>query len=308
MSGARPAEPVLGSVQLSLAYAAANGTAEPSAGSALNLIQRAIESGIAAFETARPYGDSADRIGEALQGHKAARTVTNLSPLAELSPSAPREDVRAAVDRSISESMIALKRGRLDCLLLHRAAHMTAFEGAVWERLIELLEDGTVLSLGVSVQSPAEAMAALDNPDVQHLQLPFNVLDWRWRQSTVIDRIRARPHLTIHAHSVFLHGLLTSSDESIWPQVDGVAPMDTIALIAALVREFGRESAADLCLAFVRGQDWIDGVVVGMETADRLETNLHLFVRPPLTALECEEIERRVPNVPEQLLDPAVWP
>ena len=28
---------------------------------------------------------------------------------------------------------------------------------------------------------------------------------------------------------------------------------------------------ADLCLAYVRGQSWIDGVVVGMETEDQLE-------------------------------------
>ena len=70
---------------------------------------------------------------------------------------------------------------------------MTAFGGAVWERLIELLEDGTVLALGVSVQSPEEAIAALDDTDVQHLQLPFNLLDWRWRESGVIPRsARAR--------------------------------------------------------------------------------------------------------------------
>ena len=301
MSGARPAEP-------GLAYGAANGTGKPSRGAAFNLLQRAIDSGIAEFDTARAYGDREDRVEEALQGHKVARSVTKLSPLAELSPNAMREEVRAAVDRSISESMIALKRGRLDCLLLDCAAHMTAFEGAVWERLVELLEDGTVLSLGVSVQSPAEAMAALDNPDVQHLQLPFNLLDWRWRQSAVIDRIRARPHLTIYARSVFLQGVLASCDPGIWPEIDGVDPADTIALIAAQVREFGRESAADLCLAFVRGQDWIDGVVVGMETEDQLETNLQLFVRPPLTALECEEVERRMPKLPEQLLNPGLWP
>jgi aryl-alcohol dehydrogenase-like predicted oxidoreductase len=307
MSGARPAE-LVGSAQLGLAYGAASRTGKPSRGAALNLLQRVTDSGTAEFDTARVYGDSEDRIGEALQDHKIARTITELSLLAELSPDATREEVRAAVDRSISESMIALKRGRLDCLLLHRAAHMTDFNGAIWERLIELLEDGTVLSLGVSVQSPAEAMAALDNPDVQHLQLPFNLLDWRWRHSAVIDRIRARPHLTIHARSVFLQGLLASSGPAIWPRIAGVDPADTIALIAAMAREFDRESAADLCLAFVRGQDWIDGVVVGMETEDQLQTNLKLFVRPPLTAADCEEVARRVPALPEQLLNPALWP
>ena len=50
-----------------------------------------------------------------------------------------------AVDASIEQSLAALKREKLDCLLLHRAGHMTSHGGAIWERLIERLEDGTVL-------------------------------------------------------------------------------------------------------------------------------------------------------------------
>jgi aryl-alcohol dehydrogenase-like predicted oxidoreductase len=308
MSDAHPAGLVLGSVQLGLPYGIANRTGQPSRLAAVRLVQQAVDCGIAEFDTARAYGDSEARLGEALQGRKSVRTITKLSPLAELAPDATREEVRAAVDDSISESLVALKRGRLECLLLHRAEHMTAFGGAVWERLIELLEDGTVLALGVSVQTPGDAFAALDNKDVQHLQLPFNLLDWRWRESGAIEYIRARPHLTVHARSVFLQGLLVSDDPAIWPRIAGMNPRAIAALIASLAREFGRESAADLCLAYARGQDWIDGVVVGMETADQLETNLKLFVRPPLGVPDCEEIARRMPRVPGQLLNPALWP
>jgi hypothetical protein len=31
-------------------------------------------------------------------------------------------------------------------------------------------------------------------------------------------------------------------------------------------------------------------------------------VRPPLSPADCCEIERRVPPVPERLLNPALWP
>src|SRR5690349_12940268 len=148
MQHARPAGLVLGSVQLGLPYGIANRTGQPSRAAALKLVRHAVDRGIAEFDTARAYGDSEARLGEALQGRKSVRTITKLSPLTDLASDACREDVRAAVDRSISESLAALKHGRLDCLLLHRAEHMTAFGGAVWERLIELLEDGTVLALG----------------------------------------------------------------------------------------------------------------------------------------------------------------
>ncbi len=76
---------------------------------------------------------------------------------------------------------------------------MWAHGGAIWERLIERLEDGSVLSLGVSVQSPVEALAALACPDVVHLQLPFNLLDWRWLAEGFQTCLAARPNVTVHA-------------------------------------------------------------------------------------------------------------
>jgi spore coat polysaccharide biosynthesis protein SpsF len=228
--------------------------------------------------------------------------------LSELRPGASADEVCAAVDTSIAASLEALRRDKLDCLLLHRTSHMTDFGGAVWDRLIELLEQGTILSLGVSVQSPQEALTALACCDVQHIQLPFNILDWRWREAGVIDRIRARAHLTVHARSVFLQGLLATDDAMVWPAIHGVDAPAIVEQISALASSLGRESAADLCLAYARGQDWIDGVVVGMETEEQLDTNLRLSARSPLSPEDCALVERTMPRVPPQLLNPALWP
>jgi aryl-alcohol dehydrogenase-like predicted oxidoreductase len=305
---ANPAELVLGAVQLGLVYGAANRTGKPSRKAALRLVQRAADSGVTKFDTARAYGDSEERLGEALDERKSTRAITKLSPLSELAADATRDDVRAAVDASISESLCALRRERIDCLLLHRAAHMTAFDGAIWDRLVETLEDGTVLALGVSVQSPQEALEALSRPDVRHIQLPFNILDWRWREAGVIDDIFERPHVTIHARSVFLQGILAADDASVWPAFGAVDAHAVLRELSAIARDFGRETIADLCLSYARGQNWIDGVVVGMETEQQLDANLRLFVRPPLSAEDCAAIGARVPRVPEQLLNPALWP
>jgi spore coat polysaccharide biosynthesis protein SpsF len=304
----KPAELVLGSVQLGVAYGAANKTGKPSHRTALRLVSRAVESGVKSFDTARAYGDSEDRLGEGLAERKGIRTITKLSPLTELPADASRRQVRAAVDASVRASLSALRKDRLDCLLLHRASHMTAFNGAVWERLIELLEEGAVLSLGVSVQSPQEAHDALAEPDVRHLQLAFNLIDWRWRENGVIDRIQKRAGMTVHARSVFLQGILAADDPAVWPNIEGVNVPDLINLLGDLARHFNRDSIADLCVAYARGQSWIDGVVVGMETEDQLDDNLRLFLQPPLSAQDCAEIERAVPRLPITLLDPAQWP
>jgi spore coat polysaccharide biosynthesis protein SpsF len=304
----RPAELVLGSVQLGLPYGVANRTGKPERATALKLVARAAEAGVTQFDTARAYGDSEERIGEALKSRKSHRAITKLSPLNELSQDATRAQVRAAVEQSITASLGALKRDRLDCLLLHRAAHMRAHNGAIWERLIEYLEQGTIDALGVSVQNPQEALEAIECRDVRHIQLPFNLLDWRWRAHGVIDRIARRADIVVHARSAFLQGLLAANDAAIWPRLPFVDAPKIVKLIAELAEDLGRSSPADLCLAYARGQSWIDGVVVGLETEGQLETNLRLFVQKPLTQGQCALIEARMPHLPEALLDPAQWP
>ena len=307
MRSGHPAELIIGSVQLGLAYGAANRTGKPDRQTALRLVRRAADAGVGGFDTARAYGESEDRLGEALKGRRVP-TITKLSPLSELPPDAPPEAVIAAVDGSIARSLGALQRDRLDCLLLHRAAHLGAFDGQVWRRLEHYLARGTIGSLGVSVQSPAEAHTALVHPNVRHIQLPFNILDWRWPEAKIITAIRSKPSVTVHARSVFLQGVLISGDPSVWPRVEGMASPALISWLNGCATKFGRQSVADLCLAYVRGQDWIDGVVIGMETEEQLETNLALSARAPLASTDCAAIEASRPRVPEQLLDPALWP
>ena len=307
MRDARPAELVMGSVQLGLAYGAANRTGKPTRAAALSLVRRASDAGVGAFDTARAYGDAEERLGEALAGRK-VRTITKLSPLNDLAPDSSPQTLRAAVDASIEQSLEALRRDSLDCLLLHRASHMHAFDGVIWKRLREHVEEGRVLALGVSVQSPEEAFAALGDPEVKHIQLPFNLFDWRWEDSGIADAFRRRKHVTVHARSIFLQGLLAAGDPALWPRIEGVDAPALVGWLENAARTLGRESVADLALAFVRGQDWIDGAVIGMETKEQLESNLRISARPPLSPKNCAAIERERPRLPIQLLDPAQWP
>lgn len=307
MRNGPPAELVLGSVQLGLAYGAANRTGKPARDVALRLVRRAANAGVAAFDTARAYGDAEERLGAALAGRRAVRTITKLAPLNDLAPDAPEEIVRAAVDTSIADSLAALRLAKLDCLLLHRAAHIDAYKGAIWRRLQEYLADGTICALGVSAQTPVEVYTALLQASVTHLQLPFNILDWRWRKAGIIRALKAHPSITVHARSVFLQGVLTAPAAEIWPRISGLDAPAIIAWLSQTARAFGRDSVADLALAYARGQDWIDGVVVGQETEAQLDENLRLCTRPPLSAEDCASIEASAPRVPATFLNPARW-
>jgi aryl-alcohol dehydrogenase-like predicted oxidoreductase len=301
------AEFVLGSVQLGLPYGAANRTGQPSREAAISLVRRAHACGIRTFDTARAYGSAEERLGEALPG-ALFFVVTKLSPLGDLPDQALPAAAVAAAEASVAQSCAALKTDRLDCLLLHRAVHRTMFGGAIWQRLLDFVAAGIIGKLGVSVQSTAEAADALACPEVQHIQMPFNLLDWRWREAGIVAALTKRPDVAVHVRSVFLQGLLAAGDPAIWPQISGVDQFVLLAKLDHLVRELHRDGAADLCMAYSRGQKFIAGVVIGLETEAQLDENLRLMGRPPLTSAECRLVENSLPHVPEQLLNPALWP
>lgn len=297
---------VLGTAQLGFDYGVANRRGMPDEVDAVAILCCAAALGVAGFDTARAYGASEQRVGLALRklGQAAPPVVTKLAP-------APESDDAAALqehaERSLMESFEALGCRRIDTLLLHRAADLGRGDGALWRALQSHAEDGRIGRLGVSVQSPAELERALATPGVAHIQLPFNPLDWRWDEAGAGRRLRERPEVTVDVRSVFLQGLLIGDERTPWPTV-GVEPLALLSALRGLVRELGRRSLADLCVAHVRAQPWVGRLVVGVDGLDQLEETLGLFDRPPLDEAACRALRDLTGRVPEMLLDPARWP
>ncbi|HKB98574.1 MAG TPA: aldo/keto reductase [Terriglobales bacterium] len=301
-------ELTLGTAQLGMEYGIVNREGQPPLQSAIRMVHLAISHGVMALDTARAYGEAEAVLGEALTGAWRSRVevVTKLDPLASLAHDAVPSEVRAAVDDSVRRSCEALRVEKLSTLLLHRSSHHDAWGGAAWRRLLELRNQGTIGNLGASVYEPREALELLQDPAIAHLQIPMNVLDWRWKASGVDRALAVRPDVVVHARSALLQGLLVSP-AAYWPLS---AEFDVAGCLRQLQKsadEFNRESVTDLCLAYVRSQPWITSVVVGCETLEQVNENLRLFCRPKLSAEQCAELERLLPRAPESLLNPFQW-
>src|SRR5258706_2580374 len=143
MRNGRPAELVMGSVQLGLPYGATNRTGKPPRDAALRLVRRAANAGVSVFDTARSYGDAEERLGAALAGRRAVRTITKLDPLTSLAADASPAAVCAAVDQSVAESLVALRLKALDCVLLHRAEQLSSYGGCNLRPFAQDLSGGT---------------------------------------------------------------------------------------------------------------------------------------------------------------------
>lgn len=302
-------ELALGTVQLGLPYGIANAYGQPSLEDAKTLVHRAIAHGVTHLDCAAAYGEAEEWLGRIVdRDYQSQVTIsTKLSPLTQLSDDAGDQEIQAHVQASVYRSCRRLNMLVLPYLLLHRWQHRTSHNGQVWRSLKQLQQEGVINNLGASVQNPEEALQAIADPDVKFIQLPCNVLDRRFQRSGFPRAAKDRVDVVVQARSVLLQGLLVSPFE-VWPRNPGVDATAILDRLAGLAKRFNRASVADLCVAYVRSQSWIDCLVMSMETIDQIELNVSLFQNSLLNAKECEEIEEAFPDLPEELLNPALWP
>jgi spore coat polysaccharide biosynthesis protein SpsF (cytidylyltransferase family)/aryl-alcohol dehydrogenase-like predicted oxidoreductase len=297
----------LGTAQLGSHYGIANRTGRPDEREARAILAAAIEGGITQLDTARAYGDAEARIGRLVpgSGNSSFQVTTKLRPLSELPEDASQQAIVTQVDASLYGSCRDLDRRTIDVIMFHRGADMLRCNGAALERLAQRAEEGVVRELGVSVYTTEEAARALADPRVTHIQIPFNLLDWRWDDAE-FQRSRAlRPHASVHVRSVFLQGLLVSGPE-IWPRWLNQAPQIRSS-IDDLVRSLQRQGPADLCMAYVRAHPWVRSLVLGVETASQLRELLALAQLPPLSLEGVAAVRERFRDIPERLLSPQLW-
>jgi len=305
-SGARPnARPtfVLGGVQLGLDYGIANGDGKPAPAVARWIVEQALANGAGWIDTAQAYGDSEAVIGSVI-GSLAAdvEVVTKIRPVQGC---AERTSTLDQVDRSVTESCQRL--GRAPTVLFHRYADSRLWNESILELLASRQREGAIKAVGVSVQSPAELLKTLDESRFTSIQMPFNLLDWRWDEAIgKLEQARGERSIVIHVRSVFLQGLLLSGDPGLWarancPDHSGGSWLDR------LVDRLERRDRCDLCLAYIKAHGFVDGVVVGCETPAQLAMNLAAFQRPPLSPEQVATVRTLRPMLGMDVLNPALW-
>ena len=297
-----------GGAQIGLLYGITNQNKELNHAKITEMLNFACKENLRIFETANSYGKSEEYLGDFLDKSKNGlqTIVTKLSTLGNL-PEDPSElDIKTFVDASVYQSCYKLGVKTIDFLLLHRLSHKTIFGEMIWDRLLQLQKDGIIENLGVSVYSPDEASSVLGDPNIKLIQIPFNILDRRWKDSGFIEKLKSRNDIILQVRSSLLQGILANPNAN-WPKIEGVNQVDVIAKINNFVRKFNRESEADLCYAYILGQSWVDTIVVGMENIEQLKQNLSLFSKAALSLEECLEIEATFQGIPEQFINPSMW-
>lgn len=300
---------ILGGAQLGLKYGMVSKGLK-SLSERRKLIKLAIVNGVGAIDTARAYGESEAVIGSVLSQGWAGRikVFTKLSPLGELTKFAPLESISYAVESSVLTSCLELGVKKIDMVSIHRASHLTDWEGIVLKQLRVLKKEGRISKIGLSVQSPDELELALDIKDIDCVQIPINILDWRWdRLLEKIEIARNTRGLVVHIRSVLLQGLISANKAHLWKKANVENPAELSEWLNRLVGELKLITPHQLALTWAASLNWVDGIVLGIDDEQQLIDNMRI--------LDCETFSKNVMNeisstrymLCESSLNPVKW-
>ncbi len=173
----------------------------------LAALNRAIELGVNFFDTADGYGDghSEQLLGQLRRDHKEIHIATKVGRRLDPHVAAgyTRENITAFVERSLKN----LDTEALDLLQLHCPPTQVYYMPEVFGILDDLVNAGKVRYYGVSVEKVEEALKAIEYPNVQSVQIIFNM--FRHRPAKLLFEQATKRKVGILARVPLASGMLT---------------------------------------------------------------------------------------------------
>ncbi len=293
----------LGTVQLGLAYGIANVSGKPDESKSHALLAQSEALGIKSFDTAAAYGDSEAVLGRYFKKTEAKDqlivTKYKLGPDEQGSQAAIEKAVRGQLEQSLNH----LGLTQVPIYLMHSPQDLHQ-HGAFLAKLMErLISEGLVGLAGASVYYGPDLDVMFQHDVFQATQIPISLFDQRLIASGHLAQLHERDCL-VFARSVFLQGLFFMDPEQLPANLVQAAPYLT-ALRNLAAQE--KLSVAQLALSFVRDLPEITSLVIGAETIEQVTENVRLIEGPGLSEKGQQEAKRLFAQVPDRLLNPALW-
>ncbi|WP_437951891.1 aldo/keto reductase [Sorangium sp. So ce296] len=262
------------------------------------IVGRALERGIAAFDTANLYQDGASEriLGRALRGRRAEAQIATKVGLRRIRGKAEGLG-RAQVIRAVEESLGRLGTDRVDVCYLHAPDPETPVEETL-AAIDALLEQGKILRFGVSnhaswqileiiARRDAEGKArpavsqVLYNALIRQLDLEYAAFARRYSVPTAVYNPLAGGLLTgRHAGPDAAQAGSRFEGNRLYQRRYWSARMFELAAGYAAVAADEGMSLLALSYAWLTGREVVDSVVVGPTLAEHLDAAADAMARP----------------------------
>ena len=283
---------ILGTVQFGIKYGINNEKGKPSFKKVKDILDFAYLKGIRLLDTAEAYGDSQDKIGRyhEINSNK-FDIVTKFSP--------SRTDLPENIIERVNNNLRILDVKCLYSYMFHSYEDYKQYFSSMKNDLIRLRKINKLKKIGVSLHSNEEIIQVIQDDEIGLIQLPFNMLDNVNQREDVLKMVK-RKGLEIHTRSVFLQGLFFKDSN----KLSGTL-LNFKEDLNKLNNLVSKENMNDLALNYAYSKEYIDGVLLGVDSIDQLQSNVDCIKKNNSTEIISYIDKIIVKN--KKILNPANW-
>ncbi len=277
----------------------------------LAALHRAIDLGVNFIDTADVYGDGrSEQLIARVRKERPEELIVATKAGRRLSPHTADGYNAENLTRFVERSLRYLETDRLDLVQLHCPPTEVYYRPEVFGALDDLVQAGKIRYYGVSVEKIEEALKAIEYPNVQTVQIIFNM--FRHRPTELFFQEARRREVGILARVPLASGLLTgkmtrqtsfSEDDhrhynrygqafdrgETFSGVDYEAGLDAVEELKALVPEGA--TMAQLALRWILMFDAVSCAIPGAKRPDQAEDNVRAADLAPLTGDQMAQVQ-----------------
>jgi aryl-alcohol dehydrogenase-like predicted oxidoreductase len=269
----------------------------------LAALHRAVDLGVNFIDTADVYGDGrSEQLIARLRKERPEEIIVATKAGRRLSPHTADGYNAENLTRFIERSLSYLETDCLDLVQLHCPPTQVYYRPDVFGALDDLVQAGKIRYYGVSVEKIEEALKAIEYPNVQTVQIIFNM--FRQRPAELFFREARRRRVGILARVPLASGLLTGkmTRQTTFPEndhrnfnreggafdrgetfsgVDYETGLNAVEELRALVPQGA--TMAQLALRWILMFEAVSCAIPGAKRPDQAEDNIRAADLPPLT-------------------------
>jgi aryl-alcohol dehydrogenase-like predicted oxidoreductase len=290
----------------------------------LAALHRALDLGVNFFDTADVYGDGrSERLLARLRRERREPFYIATKAGRRLDPHTAEGYNRANLTAFVERSLRNLETEALDLLQLHCPPTPVYYMPDVFDILDDMARQGKIRHYGVSVEKVEEALKAIEFPNVQTVQIIFNI--FRQRPADLFFEQARRRKVGILARVPLASGLLTGKMN----RASAFAPDDHRAFnrrgeafdrgetFSGVDFERGLEfvdqlrpllsggmSMAQMALRWILMHPEVTCAIPGAKRPEQVEENVRAADLPPLSDKVMEDIRTLYDNRIRPLVDP----
>lgn len=283
---------ILGTVQFGMNYGINNSVGQVNQSEINSILEFCKKCGILTLDTASSYGNSEENIGNYLQlsdEKNPFRIITKF-------------DLKRGISliESLERSLIQLKVDYVDTVMFHSYFDFKNISISELNKLLSF-KGSKFKNLGISLYKNEEIDEICDLNLFSVIQTPFNALDNHKLRGVALSKLK-NSGLEVHTRSVFLQGLflmdVLNFPTKLKPLVKYIRLLDEIS------NDFRIDKAA-LVLQYVLNKNYIDNVLIGVDSLIQLENNLKkMNLTIPNKAFDAVD---QISVMELDLINPSLW-